>query len=382
LFLVPFRARLLKTKAEFELKRQDLQEQSNLLKADMDHEQAIVDSLQKKIENYSQLKHLMEQLSVCLSLEDTINTFHKAVDALFEDHRDITTIFYLLDPKTGELGIFSAQKKQRRINIKSKAGDMFDEWLLRKVQPLLVEDARSDFRFDAENLPKEDHRSINSVMSVPLIINKRVFGIFRLDSPLEKAFSMEDLRFLTTLGDLAALAIGNAQLYERIEDLAIKDGLTGLYLRRYLIERLGVEMSRQLRHKKELSFLMIDLDKFKLYNDQYGHMAGDRVLKELAALLRESFSSPEYFISRYGGEEFAVVCPDCPKEEAIKLAEKFRKTVQSREIILRKHKTHMTVSVGIAAFPTDALTQDELIHLADQAMYEAKNKGRNCVCAH
>jgi len=81
---------------------------------------------------------------------------------------------------------------------------MFDEWLLRKVQPLLVEDARSDFRFDAENLPKEDHRSINSVMSVPLIINKRVFGIFRLDSPLEKAFSMEDLRFLTTLGDLAA----------------------------------------------------------------------------------------------------------------------------------------------------------------------------------
>src|SRR3989338_63478 len=179
------------------------------------------------------------------------------------------------------------------------------------MQPLLVEDTKTDFRFDLDQYKSEEPRDIRSIMSIPLIIGERALGIFRLDTPRENYFSTDDLRFLMTIGDLSAIAIENAQLYERIEDLAIRDGLTGLYLRRYLLERLSEEISMQLRRKKELSFLMIDLDRFKQYNDQFGHMAGDIVLKTVSTILQETFKEPGIRVCRYGGEEFAVLLPEC-----------------------------------------------------------------------
>jgi diguanylate cyclase (GGDEF)-like protein len=180
---------------------------------------------------------------------------------------------------------------------------------------------------------------------------------------------------------LGAIAIENAQLYEHIEELAIKDSLTGLYLRRYLLERLGEEISRQLRRKKDLSFLMIDLDKFKQYNDQFGHMAGDIVLKTISMILSETFKNPGDLVCRYGGEEFSILLPDCSKEDAMTLAEELRKKIKKQDIILRKQVTHITVSIGVATFPKDAQVKDELIGRADGALYEAKSKGRDRACS-
>src|SRR3989338_2536530 len=198
-----------------------------------------------------------------------------------------------------------------RVNLKSKRGDIFDEWVIKTLQPLLIEDAKSDFRFDLEKFTPEETRAVCSLISVPLVIGNRALGILRVDSSRENYFSTDDLRFLSTIADLGAVAVENAQLYERIEDLAIRDGLTGLYLRRYLLERLGEELSLQLRRKKELSFLMIDLDRFKQYNDQFGHMAGDIVLKTVSGILQETFKEPGNRVCRYGGEEFAVLLPEC-----------------------------------------------------------------------
>jgi len=253
--------------------------------------------------------------------------------------------------------------------------------VVKTLHPLLVEDVQTDFRFDLDKMDMEDKRSIRSLISTPLIVGEKTLGILRVDSAASHQFSTDDLRFLRTIADLTSIAIENAQLYERLETMAIKDGLTGLYLRRHMLERLGEEISREMRRGEELSFLMMDLDHFKKYNDTFGHMAGDIVLKTIAQVLEGHFNHPGELVCRYGGEEFCVLLPNCPKSKAVLLANELRNKIETREIVLRRQKTQVTVSIGVASFPKDAKTKDELIFKADEALYQAKETGRNKVSA-
>ena len=378
-YLFVLRDRLIKKQSEIKLWIQNYDEQMNLVEADIAQEQIAIESFREKIVNYSQLKGLTERLSMCLTQEDTSKTLSAEVNRLFGD-KDTTIILYLFHSRTGALGISSSQKGQMRINIKSKKGDAFDQWTVKTMQPLLIEDTKSDYRFDVEKIVPQDARDIGSLISVPLMVGNRALGILRIDSSDQNHFTTEDLRFLTTIGDLGAVAIENAQLYERVEQLAIKDGLTGLYLRRYLLERMPEEISRQLRRKNQLAFLMFDLDKFKQYNDKFGHIAGDIVLRTVSMLLRDLFKEPGMLVCRYGGEEFSVLLPDCTQQKALEFAEEARRRISERTIILRREKTRITVSIGVAVFPKDAQNPKELIHKADQALYRAKEEGRNKVC--
>ena len=119
---------------------------------------------------------------------------------------------------------------------------------------MLVEDVQTDFRFDLDKIDTEDKRQIRSLISTPLIVGEKTLGILRVDSTAAHQFATDDLRFLRTIADLTSIAIENAQLYERLETMAIKDGLTGLYLRRHMLERLGEEISREMRRGRNLVF--------------------------------------------------------------------------------------------------------------------------------
>ncbi|MCB9771409.1 MAG: sensor domain-containing diguanylate cyclase [Candidatus Omnitrophica bacterium] len=361
--------------AVLSLERSECEERLNLLQVEIAHERQANTALQGKITNYSLLKNLTEKLCASFTLADTSQIIAADVNGVY-DRAEMTVIVYLLR-SAGELSLIASLRGQEPLNLKAKRGDLYDQWVFKNFKPLLVEDTKTDFRFDSEKISTEDGRTIRSLMSVPLTVGEKTVGVLRVDSSKEHHFSTEDLRFLNTVGNIGAVALENAQLYERVEDLAIRDSLTGLYLRRHLLERLSTEIGRHLRNDTQMSFLMIDLDHFKKYNDRFGHTAGDIVLKTIAMILSDMFKQPGDIVCRYGGEEFCVLLPDCNKKKAGKLAEELRKRIEGQTIILRRERTHITVSVGVAAFPTDATTKEELVQKADVALYEAKASGRN-----
>lgn len=161
---------------------------------------------------------------------------------------------------------------------------------------------------------------------------------------------------------------------EELERLSTSDALTGLYNRRYLTQRLSEELVRSYRHKGAFSVLMADVDEFKKYNDAFGHPAGDEVLKKVAGILLNSTRSMDC-TARYGGEEFAVLLTGTSADVANEVAERIRARVEAQEFAGRK----ITLSIGIAEFPTDGETADEVISSADEALYSAKRSGRNRV---
>lgn len=171
---------------------------------------------------------------------------------------------------------------------------------------------------------------------------------------------------------------------ERQEELyrkATRDGLTDLHNRQYLLERLNEELARARRHRFAVSFLMIDVDHFKLINDRLGHAAGDRALTVIASILRENVRG-EDTVARYGGEEFAVLAPFADVAGSRILAERLRSLVERNDWSKGEGRMPLTISIGIATFPNDADAGLDLIHKADIALYRAKHAGRNRVVSY
>ncbi len=196
--------------------------------------------------------------------------------------------------------------------------------------------------------------------------------------------------FLESLIKTASYMYQNLMLMEQLRFLfvkaekeAITDPLTELYNYRYFLLQLNREVSRAQRHKSVFSLIMIDIDFFKIYNDTYGHQAGDLILRQIAQAMLENTRNSD-IVCRYGGEEFCVICPELTKEDAKKTAEKLRQIVESLELpkIKLPHGENLTISSGIASFPEDGSTAYQLILKADKALYKAKESGRNRVCVN
>ncbi len=189
----------------------------------------------------------------------------------------------------------------------------------------------------------------------------------------------EDREKVMILGHQFALALRRVHLYKEIEMIAITDSLTGLYTRRYVMERFAEEVGRAKVRKSELALLMIDVDFFKNLNDTYGHLTGDQVLTEIGSIIRMNVREID-IAGRYGGEEFCVVLPDTDTHGAKYAAKRIHRAAQEAEISAFDAKINITVSVGIAMFPQHAKDMNDLIEKADYALYRVKKYGRNNVC--
>jgi diguanylate cyclase (GGDEF)-like protein len=191
-------------------------------------------------------------------------------------------------------------------------------------------------------------------------------------------FNRMAARLRKAMGELDATNRELRRKNEELHRLSITDELTGLHNRKHMMETLAMEVARALRYDKQFSILMIDIDDFKQYNDTYGHLAGDQALRELGAFLRESLRTEDY-AARYGGEEFLLLLPETAAEGAGHLAERLRRRLEERAIGAMDGHDGITVSIGVAAFPTNGTDPETLIYRADAAMYQAKKAGRNRV---
>ena len=273
----------------------------------------------------------------------------------------------LLDSEiTQILGLYNISKDMSRELDESKIFHIFKERINDYVSVK-----------DCNFLDKEaDLKSYEGYVNFPLIINNEITGYLVASNIAEK----DKYRF-QILAQQFLIMVKRAFLYKNILELAFMDGLTQIFSRRHLLERFKEELKRSRKFKHNLSFLMVDIDKFKGFNDKYGHLVGDAILREVSKAVKDNIRQID-FAGRYGGEELSIVLPETDKEQALLAAERIRQAIEIRDVKAYDEELKVTVSIGIATFPGDADDSDPLIEAADKALYLAKNAGRNRVCAY
>jgi diguanylate cyclase (GGDEF)-like protein len=221
--------------------------------------------------------------------------------------------------------------------------------------------------------------ALEGFASFPIATSGRLSGLLAVGGRAVSKLDADTQAFLAQVANQAHIVVENSRLVERLRDLAIRDSLTELYNHRHAMDLLNNEFERVGRYAAGLSLLMLDLDDFKRVNDEHGHPAGDAVLKEMARLLQETLRTVDS-VGRYGGEEFAIILPHTSPEEARATGERIRRKVASHVFWVGTNPLSVTVSVGVASYPTPAVDSPEsLVREADRALYRAKEAGRNRV---
>jgi len=235
---------------------------------------------------------------------------------------------------------------------------------------------RPETRHRLSPLAREE--GIRSFLCLPLTFQEQHLGVLYVYRADRDDFPAEEIDLLATFAHLAAGAISNARLHEKVSDLARTDGLTGLFNRRSFGERLAIEVKRGERYRHRFALLMLDVDHFKRVNDTHGHQAGDAVLEFLGDLLRRQVRVSVDMAARFGGEEFVVLLTDTGRGGAVTVAERIRKALEGSAIRISGETTiAITASIGVCCYPDHADSADALMRNADQALYAAKSLGRN-----
>lgn len=240
-------------------------------------------------------------------------------------------------------------------------------WIAERGQPAIIEDVSKDERFD----PSMDQLTgfkTRSIIGVPLKTENKVFGVIELINKLNgESFTPLELKVLSTIADFTAIAIEKAYYLKALKKIAAVDPLTGTLNRRTMVKYLEREKDRCKRHGSKFSILMIDIDKFKQINDNYGHSAGDKVLKTLAEMLSNNVRKIDY-IFRYGGDEFVILLPDTDKNAAEEIRRRILKEVDK----YNSTQNEIIFSISVGMYTGCPEETSEIIKVADEDMYQAK----------
>ncbi len=374
IFVRKFRGRIIsRYQGEFE----GFEEKINLLTKSIQEKKKLLELLPEKTKRASFLFDISKSLIELIDPEEILNSLIQILEKLFPEADSI--LVFSFDKEEGALHLVRSLKRKAH-TIKEKKGSSLDKWVLHQNRSLVIDNIAKDFRFDSGQLLAYKERKAHSFVLSPLSIGHRSLGLVRVESENPGAFSLDDSRFLRNICDLAAVVLERSILFKRTEDLAIKDSLTGLFLRNYFSDYLSKQLKHSQRQGRSLGLIMLDIDDFKAINDSYGHVVGDLVLIKLADILKKSVVNKGGMASRFGGEEFMVLLFESDKKELIACAENICQAVREAKLAFRRKKIGFTVSLGLAFYPESADTASGLIEEADRFLYKAKGEGKNKIC--
>lgn len=326
-------------------------------------------NLQKKMDDLKILYEVGQAISSVLDYKELLHLILDKNMKVIDAERGSIMLF----DDENKLVIQAAQGIPAKIvqNTRVSHNEGVAGWVIKTGEPLLVKDTSREAGFEKLKGRKVDR---GCMLSVPLKVKDKNLGVMNVSKSIPDSFDKKDLELYKALATQAAIAIENARLYR----MAITDGLTKLFIHRYFQQRMDEELSRSRRYNEKLSYIMLDIDHFKNFNDTFGHQVGDKVLVTVARLLEASVREID-ILARYGGEEFAIILPEKTKKEAAVAAERMRKKLEDNDFMVEGKRVPITISLGIAEFPADANEKTDLIEKADLALYYSKETGRNKV---
>lgn len=334
------------------------------------------ETIQKRCEDVNVILRMSMLTGLQMQLEATLNllcdmtadisAFDKAMVYFWDEGRELM-----------ELRI--ARNMEKQIGEEVSTGNILNFWAIKYGRPLLVElghNAQSDMLMQVVGA--------TCALVVPMFVSNRVMGslqIFRTKA--DKPFTKEDAQLLWILALVAENLLTREYANEGLLRFAFTDYLTGLRTRGYFEQQLELEFKRAERKQQKFALLMIDIDHFKVLNDTFGHHVGDQLLRDVTSILMKDMREVDT-VARYGGEEFVIILPETTETGAVFVAQRLRRAVdQAKFFAGSPHSVqHLTISIGVAVYDTDAQFKRDLIEFADAALYAAKHAGRNRVMSY
>ncbi len=355
----------------------------------------------------SVISEIGQNITSTLNLQDVFSRIYKNVNKIM----NVSTLGIILHNKienTLEYPLFITDDKLIHYPTKKfGSANSLSSLCIQNKMDILVNDYKKEYK-NYENMTSEipSIPSSQSMIYVPLEFNKEILGAVSVQSDKNNVFDKNHVNALKALASYIAIAILNAQKSEKLEkeikereknqleleklnkklqQMSYIDALTKIPNRRHFMDRLTDELYRAKRNQSPLSIIIVDIDKFKEYNDNYGHIKGDICLEKVANILNTSLARRTDFVARYGGDEFVIILPDTELNGGIHLANQIMQNVRNANIEHKFSKIapHVTITMGIyAEIPPQDMTLEQIVHLADSSLYAAKQAGRNRVAGN
>lgn len=331
---------------------------------------------EKKVSMDEEKENLENSLQQFSEMRESLTKKNNNLNARLENYSSFTELIVSLGSTFDEQKVLSETTSAITRFIPKGKLDIF----FQKSDPIANEVFENNGIILVTDISYSKFRKVGdckSCIAAPLTDEKGTFGVAVVKSEDINGFEESDLRMLTSLCDVCSIALTNAKLFEKTEELAITDGLSGLYVRRYFMERLTEYLASANRFSYPLSLIMLDIDHFKKVNDTYGHDAGDTVIKQIAAAIKKQTRETDIAV-RYGGEEFVIILPYTKLDEAKMIAERTRQFIEQNEIVFERERIKITASFGVAEYQK-GYSLEEFLKICDGNLYKAKERGRNNV---
>ena len=365
-----------------ETRKANTEEETKVLKARFKEREESLHHLEHQVAGLVHLFEMARNFNECLAFQELLLVLEQKIVPELSFKRGTMILVEPLDESERRISQALSFGREKRQDEEANAA--FAKECLGFLTSL-----NQVLKIESADVPEKDRLLAHQVQYpfwlFPLAAEHQLIAVLAVEGG-----AISDFPKFEILASQLMLQVKKIQLYERVREISIVDGLTQTFVRRHFLERFHEELARAIRYQFPLSVLMVDVDHFKRYNDQFGHLIGDRTLREVAQVIRENIRKVDV-LGRYGGEEFIVVAPEIGKQQGLELAERIRSAVARRRLRFYGEETQITVSIGTSSFPQDlgreVITEfsehyiQNLIYRSDQALYRAKEEGRNRVVA-